>query len=341
MARIAMVVTNACAPDPRVERHALWLTELGHDVEIHAWDRQCSNPIHEEKNGYKIVRYRFGIVNGSMPIRTWFRKKKFISNLKLNHDLLILNDTDTGNVRFEGPRVLDIHDIAHTWPLMRGKSPLHKFASRRMLSQAKKIIQEADEIIVSAPDFGKWVTENGRESTCVMNRRNSTPMQVTSEKVAGYFGRIRELEPIMSLIESAKKANFKVILAGDGLEVENVLSKKPDVDYRGPFTEEELPNLMKEISVMYAMYDENRANIKLGAIPTKMFDAASFGIPSIVNQNTPMGDLCEKEGLGKTAPYGDIEKISEAMIQAHGMEIDGVKGEEKSEFFAVIQKLLD
>ena len=33
-----MVVTNACAPDPRVERHALWLTELGHDVEIHAWD---------------------------------------------------------------------------------------------------------------------------------------------------------------------------------------------------------------------------------------------------------------------------------------------------------------
>ena len=61
------------------------------------------NSIHEEKNGYKIVRYRFGVVTGSMPIRTWFMKK-FISNLELNHDLLILNDTDTGNV---GSKVLE------------------------------------------------------------------------------------------------------------------------------------------------------------------------------------------------------------------------------------------
>ena len=341
MARIALVVTNACAPDPRVERHALWLTELGHDVEIHAWDRQCSNPIREEKKGYKIVRYQFGMVNGSMPIRTWFKKKKFISNLKLNHDLLILNDTDTANVKFQGPKILDIHDMAHTWPLMRGDSPLHKFASKRMLSQAKRIIRDADEIIVSAPDFSKWVAENGRDSTCVMNRKNPVPIQVTNEKVVGYFGRIRELEPILSLIEAAKKAEFRLILAGDGLEVENVLSKNPEIDYRGPFTEEELPNLMTQISVMYAMYNESRGNIKSGAIPTKMLDAASFGIPSVVNQNTPMGDLCESEGLGKTAPYGNIEKISEAMIQAHGMKISRVKGEEKSEFITVIRKLLD
>ena len=223
MARIAMVVTNACAPDPRVERHALWLTEMGHDVEIHAWDRQYSNQINEEKNGYKIVRYRFGVVTGSMPIRTWFMKKKFISNLELDHDLLILNDTDTGNVKFQGPIILDIHDLAHTWPLMRGKTPLHKFASRRMLLEAKRIIRKADEIIVSAPDFRNWIAEHGRDSTCVMNRRNPESLQVTSEKVIGYIGRIRELEPIISLIKSAKKAKFKVILAWDGVVVDNVL----------------------------------------------------------------------------------------------------------------------
>ena len=54
----------------------LWLTEMGHDVEI--------------------------------------QKKKFISNLELDHDLLILNDTDTSNVIFQGPIILDIHDLAHT-----------------------------------------------------------------------------------------------------------------------------------------------------------------------------------------------------------------------------------
>ena len=40
MARICLVVTNGCAPDPRVERHARWLGELGHDVTIFAWDRE-------------------------------------------------------------------------------------------------------------------------------------------------------------------------------------------------------------------------------------------------------------------------------------------------------------
>ncbi len=341
MAKIAMVVTNACAPDPRVERHARWLSELGHDVEIHAWDRQCSSLVFEEKMGYKIIRYRIGIVRPSNPIRTWFSKKRFISNLNLKHDLLILNDTDTANVKFQGPKLLDIHDMAHTWPLMRGRSLVHKFASGRMLSQAKQIIRSVDEIIVSAPEFCKWVASNGRDSTCVMNRRNAIPTPPTSEKVVGYFGRIREVDSITNLIKASEKIGFKVILAGDGMEVENVIKNNPQVDYRGPFTEDDLPDLMKEISVMYAMYDEERGNIKSGAIPTKMLDAAAFGRPSVVNQNTPMGDLCEREGLGLTAPYGNIEQISEAIMQAHDMKIDNIKGEEKSEFLAVISKLLN
>ena len=58
MAHVAMVVTNSCAPDPRVERHALWLTEMGHEVEIHAWDRECNNQENEIKLGYKIIIHK-------------------------------------------------------------------------------------------------------------------------------------------------------------------------------------------------------------------------------------------------------------------------------------------
>ena len=53
------------------------------------------------------------------------------------------------------------------------------------------------------------------------------------------------------------------------------------------------------------MYDEKRDNIKFGAIPTKMLDAAAFGIPSVVNKDTPMGDLCENEEIGKTFGTSD------------------------------------
>jgi len=340
MARIAMVVTNSCAPDPRVERHASWLAEKGHEVEIHAWDRECLNQVNEIKNGYKIIRYRFGKTNHGNPIATWFRKKRFISKIRLDHDLLILNDTDTMGVKFNGPVILDIHDLAHSWPLMRGTTLLHKLAARKMEKQAKKAIISADEIIVAAPGFGKWVGQFGRSVTCVMNRRKPQAIQRNQRKIIGYFGRIREFDSISFLVESANLVGFKTILAGDGTDVDKVLEKYPDIDYRGPFNEDELPSLMKEISVMYAMYDDRRTNIKHGAIPTKMLDAAAFGIPSITNANTPMGDLCEKEGMGLTAPYGDTALISKAMEKAHNMEINIQDCDDNTNFISVVQRLL-
>ena len=102
MARIAMVVTNACAPDPRVERHARWLVEEGHSVEIYAWDRGLKHPLNESLNGYDILRTRIGSSPSVGSFTSWKNKKKFISKLNISADLLILNDTDTANVNFSG-----------------------------------------------------------------------------------------------------------------------------------------------------------------------------------------------------------------------------------------------
>ena len=78
MAKIAMVVTNACAPDPRVERHARWLVEDGHQVEILAWDRMADRPANEVLNGYSIKRHSFGKDTGGSSFKTWRTKSKFI-----------------------------------------------------------------------------------------------------------------------------------------------------------------------------------------------------------------------------------------------------------------------
>ena len=341
MARIAMVVTNACAPDPRVERHAKWLVEEGHEVNIYAWDREGIHLSKETRNNYTIHRKQIGSKKKLNSFTTWFRKKKFITNLKIEADLLILNDTDTGDVKFDGKRLLDIHDMAQTWPLMRSKSIIHRMASRKMTKQAKSIINEVDEIIVSSPGFQSWVESIGHDATVVMNRRDPVPTERTTQKVIGYFGRIRELESMRYLFEAADLAGFRVITAGDGLAVEKMLKIYPDIDYRGVFTEEMLPVLIKEISVMYAMYDPTRGNINQGAIPTKMLDASAYGRPSIVNKNTPMGDMCTSESLGVTASYGNVEDIAFAMEKAHQIEIVNVKGNDRLPFMSVIQKLLD
>jgi len=58
MARICLVVTNGCAPDPRVERHARWLVECGHEVTIFAGDREHTLDALSERDGYTILRTR-------------------------------------------------------------------------------------------------------------------------------------------------------------------------------------------------------------------------------------------------------------------------------------------
>ena len=85
---------------------------------------------------------------------------------------------------------------------------------------------------------------------------------------------------------------------------------------------------------------DSRLNIQLGAIPTKMLDASAFGIPSVTNSGTPMGELCLNEKIGTVAPYGDTEKIAEAILNAYQMEVKPRHSNDKQEFQNVIERLI-
>ena len=103
--------------------------------------------------------------------------------------------------------------------------------------------------------------------------------------------------------------------AGDGVSAAMVkqMSKNYsdlDIQIRTGFDHSELPSMMAEISTMFAMYSPARGNIAEGAIPSKMFEAAAFGRPSIVNAATPMGEICEAESLGLGVKWGDVEGLA-------------------------------
>jgi hypothetical protein len=54
--RIAMVLSNPCSPDPRVEKEAAALSTAGHEVIVVAWDRAGGLPEAEKKDGFSVVR---------------------------------------------------------------------------------------------------------------------------------------------------------------------------------------------------------------------------------------------------------------------------------------------
>ena len=93
MARICLVVTNGCAPDPRVERHARWLVECGHEVTIFAWDREHTLDALSERDGYTILRTRTGKARSSASIVR--QKKRFLRSLKnsLSHVMNVNKNT--------------------------------------------------------------------------------------------------------------------------------------------------------------------------------------------------------------------------------------------------------
>ena len=97
MARIAMVVTNPCSPDPRVLRHANWLVKDGHEVTIHAYDRQEQYPMSESHEGVRIMRYHLGKSPYGGMIKTGLGIRRF-------------NETVSRSLATNHPQVVYCHD---------------------------------------------------------------------------------------------------------------------------------------------------------------------------------------------------------------------------------------
>lgn len=345
MASIAMVVTNECSPDPRVERHARWLGGLGHNVTVLAWDRSHSKEETSIHDNYLITRKRIGKKSSLTPFQIIKAKKKFLSSLSGNYDLIIYNDSDTlSKNRLSGHlEILDLHDIAHVWPIMQKRSFPRRILSWMMKRQLKRNRKRFNHIFTSSPGLQRYFSnEFGIKSSVVLNRRNTDNLPRPMNKSIGYFGRIRDLESMKLLIDSATLGGFNVILAGDGPCTDELLEIFPSIDYRGPFDEKGLIKLMGEIDVMYAMYNPKKENIRSGALPVKMFDAAAFGRPTITTADVPMGDFCLEEEMGVAAQFGNVQSVIDGLNKAYEMEISGCKGEdvERDVFLSQIDALL-
>ena len=174
MARICLVVTNGCAPDPRVERHARWLVELGHDVTISAWDREHTLDAKSERHGYIIQRTRTSKATSSASIVR--QKKRFLRSLKGQYDLIIYNDSDSIGTKNLHSRfnILDLHDIAHAWPIMQKTSFLRRLVSSRMKLALRKNGARFDGFLTSSPGLSNYFDQEFQfKSTVVLNARNA------------------------------------------------------------------------------------------------------------------------------------------------------------------------
>ena len=350
MASIAMVVTNACSPDPRVLRQAAWLVREGHDVTVHAYDRQEQHPMSESHEGVRIMRYHLGkspyggMLKTAVGIRTF--NQKVSRSLAVNPpDLVYCHDADTLVVgcflkkKFQTTFVFDMHDLQHTWIRMSAPhSRFRKFLSRQMEKQMLRRLKYVDSILTSSgkisvtskhAGFREYLHSHGYSSTVIENRPEYEPMierQAHDGWCVGYLGRIRDLESFQFLLDAVismePKQRPSLRIAGDGVAFDSVSkllqtakeNLQLDVNITGHFDSSEFSEIIQDVDVMYALYSPVRGNILQGAIPVKMFDAAANGVPSVVNANCLMGEVAESEGIGLSVEWKNTQQLAKNLI---------------------------
>lgn len=379
MVRVAMVVTNACAPDPRVLRHAAWMVEAGYAVTVHAFDRDEQHPLSENFNGVRVMRYRVGRTPYGGTINTYRGIRKFQRMViqTLAHDppaLVYCHDADTLRVGFalhktcNLPYVFDMHDLQHTWVRFAApRSSFRAWVSQRMKRQMIRRAQQASVIVTSSASvladghlgFVEWLAQHNLAAAVVENR----PLPPFTDPksfddngwTVGSIGRVRDIKAMEHLLASIRhlspELRPKLRIAGDGvampqveqLVLEAVEAGEVEAEVSGAYTAEELPELLAEIDVMYAMYAPERGNIMDGALPVRMFDAAAQGIPSVVNNGCLMADVVEVEALGASAGWGDVEATALALLNCKDAVVElRANGErEHQRWLQAMQPLLD
>ena len=352
MTHVAMIVSNPCDPDPRVEKEASTLSDAGYNVTIHAFDREGDREQESKLEGVQIKRYRVGFTpTGAPSIITGlkvllglrkFRKKVFQELSKKQPEIVHCHDADTLWVgirlksKFGTKLVFDMHDLAHSWARMaRPYSIIRKLIAAIIERRLVKRIQHCDLVVTSSgavsgsshPGFREWIRkrESNVKVVVVENRpvkENYSPA-LPEQFTIGYAGKIREKQMFANLIKVVKnwpeENKPKLLIAGFGTadsEVDKLLSSSEiDVERIGEFRREDLPEIIGKMSVMFAVYPTLRGNILDGALPTKMFDAAIYGRPSIVNSNCLMGDIATAEKIGFPINPSELDSLQSILLQ--------------------------
>ena len=378
MANVAMVVTNACDPDPRVINSARWLSKAGHNVTIHAYDRLHTAELESVIDGVLIKRYQLGRSPYGGMLKTAIGIRKFhqhvLSNLLQSPpNIVVCHDADTLavgcklNKKRGTTLILDMHDLQHTWVLMPSpRSKYRKIISKIMKSRFLARLPQTDLILTSSgsikngvyPGLREWLMSQGFESTVIENRPveySELTVPTNTNWVVSHTGRIRDINSMRLLFAAIKQMPQNqrpdICIAGDGpswsrvkLELEK-FSKSDGLkfDISGSYDRNGLTKILQKTNVMYAMYDPIRGNILDGALPVKMFDAAAHNVPSVVNSNCLMGELCEQEQLGKAVEWDNSSMLADALLSLRDSRVnmDKTASDVEKHYLEAFNDLLD
>ena len=331
---ILMTLSNPFTHDPRVNKEAKSLVEVGHDVTILSWDKNKQYPKKQMINGISIVRNHNSKFMNMLPYNIlrlpfWWRKtyKDALKLFDKKHISIVhCHDLDSLRIGFwlkkkKGCKLIyDSHEI---WPYMiEGEVP--DFVVKLLLLLESKMIKSVDSIITvgrSSRDYFREISDKPIE--IIMNCKdlvyNDYQGTNNSDFTLIYIGSMsnkRFFPDIVDVVGNIKKT--KLILASSKTGGIYELIKKRCKLYKntmflGKIPEEELLPRTRSADATFILVDPKSKHYR-HTLFNKQFEAMVCGRPIIVTNNTYAAEMTKELDCGLTVDYNK-ESIRENIIK--------------------------
>lgn len=322
---VILTASNAIAPFPRLERVAKCLARFGCHCLAVGWDRTAEHPPQEEKEGFDVIRARFqgqygGGIRNIRGLLCW-NVYLLSLHLKLRPPVIHAYDFDTiipALIAKSFIKCKVVYDIADWYAASRKVGALGPFFEKLERWACRK----ADFVILAHEERLKQLGFEPTRWSVLYNTPEDVYQQLKSKgrgPVDGdYFAYIGVLYPdrgLEQMIEAASALGVKLVLAGFGpLEdyCRKMASERANVEFLGKIPYEHTLLLEHNAIAIIALYDPRLTNNRLAA-PNKLYEAMMLGKALVTTKDTLAGQLVEREEIGITVTYEDVQELIMAL----------------------------
>lgn len=210
--------------------------------------------------------------------------------------------------------VYEVSDI-HKFALNDSGTYFQNIIKKILFYVEKKTFVRVNKLIVTSPYFYDYYYKRLISRERVLYLPN-TPERIVFEDynktvnstfTVAYIGKVRYVEQIKNLIDVSTAANINVLIAGNGIGLDEIISyskKMSNVYIHGAYNyEDEIAYLYSQADAIYSVYDIEITNVKI-ALPNRLYEAAYCGLPLIVSKSTYLEKIVNENNLGISVdPY--------------------------------------
>ncbi|MCI7200263.1 glycosyltransferase [Megasphaera elsdenii] len=290
---------------PYAKQYENAIIKAGYRYDILFWDRFSNAPL--EKRANEFIFHKVCTLGGNRlkKIYPFYLFRKVVKNIinKGNYNKIIILNTMPGFLlhdillkKYSNKYIFDIRDYTYE----KYKPYLHV---------VQHLIDQSFFTTISSRGFKKFLGENHKiiVNHNISNEENILDRPTLSRNkqdiIIGFVGAVRYFNENLALIKSVQTSSrFRLTFAGRQnsdcpLKEECEENNYRNVSFSGAFTNDEKPNLYKNIDMINSVFGNQSLDV-ITLLPNRLYDALIFKKPIIATKGTYLAEVVSKNNLG-------------------------------------------